>query len=62
MKELRESRLLNDRRHLMRSLKELEAGKLALLSQTDSETMKEHISVRIAEIDRILTVANAAAT
>ena len=61
MKELREDRLQQDRRSLMRALNDLEGGLIAGVPDDDRNTVRDLLVHRIAEIDRQLgEVANQA--
>jgi hypothetical protein len=54
MKELREDRLQQDRRSLMRALNDLEAGLIASVPDDDRDTVRDLLIQRIGEIDRQL--------
>ena len=54
MKDLRDERLRKDRQQLASALDDLECGRLTGVSEPDRKTIQEMLTLRIAEIDRVL--------
>ena len=54
MRELREDRLQQDRRSLMRTLNDLEGGLIVGVPEEDRDTLRDLLIYRLAEIDRQL--------